>query len=287
MLLADPSLQNIQQGSFAMRQRPAAQPDAIRIVSWNINRGQQFADVVDFLSRIDGDLILLQEVDLNARRTDYRNVAKDLAQVLRMHYVFGCEFQELSKSNHRGPAFHGQATLSRFPLLGSRILRFASQSDFWRPHWFIPSWQPFQRRIGGRMALVSHIDTGESTLACYNLHLESRGKRQLRFHQLSEVFDDLREHPAHSGVVVGGDFNSDVSQRKPALLVKEMQFNNAFEALQHLSTCDSGVRRRRIDWILSGGGISIRDGVVHTDVTASDHYPLSAVICRGCADRQI
>ncbi|MGO9432991.1 MAG: endonuclease/exonuclease/phosphatase family protein [Terracidiphilus sp.] len=111
----------------------SAIPNAIRIVTWNINRGQRLNEVIEFLAEAAADLILLQEVDLNARRTHCRNVAHYIAQALTMNYAFGCEFEELSQRCNRMPAYHGQATLSRFPLLNSRILRFHRQSGFWLP----------------------------------------------------------------------------------------------------------------------------------------------------------
>jgi len=33
-----------------------------------------------------------------------------------MNYVFGREFQELTQGSRAAPAYHGQATLSRWPL---------------------------------------------------------------------------------------------------------------------------------------------------------------------------
>ncbi len=142
---------------------------------------------LDFLSKTSADLILLQEADVNARRTQYRNIAREIAQALRMNYVFGREFEELTQSNHSSPAYHGQATLSKLPILSSRILTFGRQSGFWRPRWFIPQLETSQRRLGGRMALVSHVAWSEKRLLVYNLHLESRGSDRLRSSQLAEV----------------------------------------------------------------------------------------------------
>src|SRR6516225_1375275 len=88
------------------------------------------------------DIILLQEADLNARRTHHINVAREIAQTLEMNYVFGREFQELTQGSKASPAYHGQATLSRWPLSNSRIIRFQKQSHFWRPHWFLPDIAP-------------------------------------------------------------------------------------------------------------------------------------------------
>ena len=51
--------------------RPASprSPHSLRVLSWNIERGLQLPKILDFLRTIDADLLLLQEVDLNGRRT--------------------------------------------------------------------------------------------------------------------------------------------------------------------------------------------------------------------------
>ena len=134
------------------------------------------------------------------RRTHCRNVAEEIAQALAMNYVFGCEFEEMTERHNGMPAYHGQATLSRFPLLNSRILKFHRQSKFWLPRWFIPRMRPFQRRLGGRIALISYVDLPERKLMVYNAHLESKGNDGLRCSQLEELLDDVSQHRyRHSG----------------------------------------------------------------------------------------
>ena len=41
----------------------------IRVVDWNIDRGLKLEGIIDFLASANADLILLQEADLNAKRT--------------------------------------------------------------------------------------------------------------------------------------------------------------------------------------------------------------------------
>jgi hypothetical protein len=60
-----------------------------------------------------------------------------------MNYAFGREFEELSQGSSGSPAYHGQATLSRWPLSNARLIRFREQSHFWRPRWYLPRSQPF------------------------------------------------------------------------------------------------------------------------------------------------
>ncbi|HTR38627.1 MAG TPA: endonuclease/exonuclease/phosphatase family protein, partial [Bryobacteraceae bacterium] len=99
-------------------------------MSWNIERGLQFPRILEFLRTIEADLILLQEVDLNARRTHFSDIASELAQALNMNFVFGKEFQELSEGSQAFPAFQGQATLSPWPLSRGRMIQFRDQSNF-------------------------------------------------------------------------------------------------------------------------------------------------------------
>ena len=90
----------------------------------------------------DADIIFLNEVDLGMKRTDYRDVAKELARALGMNYTFGVEFvevdrlvdlgldsvkledpdqaqqmqEELRADPGRYLGLHGNAILSRYPI---------------------------------------------------------------------------------------------------------------------------------------------------------------------------
>src|SRR3984893_1959798 len=130
----------------------------IRVVNWNIDRGLRLPEITEFLASQQADLLTLQEVDLNAKRTHGLNIAEELARKLGMNYVFGREFEELTQGSKTSPAYHGQATLSRWRLKNSRVIRFRCQSGFWRPRWFLPRTEPFQERLGGRIALVTEVD---------------------------------------------------------------------------------------------------------------------------------
>src|SRR6266853_288691 len=212
-------MQEIETGNFSPSRLVLIPPDSIRIVNWNINRGLRLQKVIEFLASVKADVFLLQESDLNARRTHHLNVAKEIAQKLQMNYVFGREFQELTQGSRASPAYHGQATLSRWPLSNSRIIRFQKQSHFWRPHWFLPEVAPFQERLGGRLALVSKANIAGKMVTPYNLHLESRGDEGLRCFQLDEVLDDARRYNSNTPILLTGDFNLDVSDGPAAAAI--------------------------------------------------------------------
>jgi endonuclease/exonuclease/phosphatase family metal-dependent hydrolase len=273
------SIDWIETGTFSPSTAVSAKPEHLHVVSWNIARGSRIDEIGEFLIEANADLILLQESDCNNRRTGYRNIAKELAQKLGMNYVFGIEFQELGQGSSSLPAYHGQATLSRWPLSEPQILRFRTQSKFWDPHWWIPPLAMFQRRIGGRMALVNRVAIGNRRLITYNLHLESRNGNELRFRQLAELLEDTRRDGLDAMVLAAGDFNSNITSGRERLALEDVGFENPFASLR-VPTIVSGSfgRARAIDWVLIRGGITARSPQVHNSVRASDHYPLSLTL---------
>jgi endonuclease/exonuclease/phosphatase family metal-dependent hydrolase len=286
-------IDQLQTGSFVLDTASIA-PDTLRVVTWNINRGQQLGGIIAFLAQEPADLILLQEADFNAKRTNYRNIAHEIAQALSMNYVFGCEFQELTQGRQSSPAYTGQATLSRLPLTASRIIRFRSQSEFWRPRWYVPQFQPFQRRLGARMALVSSVNWSERQLMVYNVHLESRGNDSLRSSQLIEILDDSHSFPSDIPVVIAGDFNFGLSGPNGASLIPKVShaegtFENPFlnGDLRATTTPPRLGRARAIDWILVRGPVRWTTATLHDRVTASDHFPLSLVLKATWPDAEV
>jgi endonuclease/exonuclease/phosphatase family metal-dependent hydrolase len=271
--------QELQTESFTRTPDPFARPDAVRIVTWNVNRGQQLPEVIEFLAGASADLILLQETDVDARRTHGRNVAQEIARALEMNYVFGCEFEELSQGQNGTRAYHGQATLSRFPVSNSRILRFHRQSRFWLPRWFIPRMRPFQRRLGGRMALICYVDLPERKLIAYNVHLESRGD-DVRCSQLSELLDDVSLNASGVQILVAGDFNANLHREPSAEAISKTGLSNPFARISNLSTTVPSRFKgsRTIDWILTKGPLIAFEPKLHDTVRASDHYPLSLTL---------
>lgn len=273
----NPMFDCIETGSLGHHEILAHPPTALRIVSWNIARGVCIGEITDFLAATKADLILLQECDRNCRRTASRNIASEVAQSLRMDYAFAIEFEELGQRCNATPAVHGQATLSRWPLSTSRIIRFQRQSSFWAPRWWIPAIPEFQRRQGGRIALASSLSVGSTSLIVYNLHLESRNSDEVRLAQLSEVLKDVRDHASEVLTVIGGDFNFDVTRDTAGTLLHAAGFNNPFAELRQ-STISNSSGRRAIDWIVVRCSNDVRCATVHNAIRGSDHYPLSLTV---------
>jgi endonuclease/exonuclease/phosphatase family metal-dependent hydrolase len=274
------AMQEILTGKFAPLPLMLWPPKSLRIVDWNIERGQQLQGITDFLASANADILILQEVDVNARRTHRLNIAEEIACKLGMNYVFGREFEELVQGSKNSPAYHGQATLSKWPILNSRLIRFSKQSHFWQPHWFLPKIEPFQERVGGRIALVAEINVAGRKLVTYNLHLESRGTDALRISQLGEVLSDATGYDAECPLIVAGDLNLDASREAMAFAVAKAGFQDAVTAPHTPTTPARGLFEggRQIDWAFVRGPVRASSGQVHRRVKASDHYPISFML---------
>ena len=182
-LLTTPFVNN----SVGLRAPRAVQASGrvVRVATWNIERGLEFdavkaaltndhrffrrltpamrgsrfnvAEILEQAAALSrADIVVLNEVDWGVKRTNYRNVARELAGAMRMNYVFGVEFVEvdpltlgtetlegetsadkpkmienLAVDKSRTLGLHGTAILSRFPLRNSRIVRFVNQGHDW------------------------------------------------------------------------------------------------------------------------------------------------------------
>jgi len=185
----------------------------LRVACWNIERGLNFDLIRLALSDPDGfehaaqdggmldpnklpqieqqlralrdaDLVVLNEVDLGMKRTDYRDVAKDLAAALRMNYVFGVEFvevdrlddlgmekfqledprltqqmqQDLAPDPNRYLGLHGSAVLSRYPIQNARIFRLPVCHDWFNTEKATISKLEQGKRLGANKIFLERIE---------------------------------------------------------------------------------------------------------------------------------
>ncbi len=158
----------------------------LRVGLWNIERGLNFklirsalADPNEFLhmtategrgsarrkeivrsqlATLQGvDVLVLNEADWGMKRTEYRDIVRELGASLHMNYAYGVEFvevdpvfdlgtekvhltdtqqdrrlqQDLEVDRHRYRGLHGTAILSRYPIDHARILRLPVCYDWY------------------------------------------------------------------------------------------------------------------------------------------------------------
>jgi endonuclease/exonuclease/phosphatase family metal-dependent hydrolase len=263
------ALQTILSGNYA--QSHGGFRTRASILNWNIDRGKHLDDIKDQIRRRKPDLCILQEVDLDARRTHKDDIAKDLAETFGMNYVFAPEFQELGQGTAEDPAFHGQALLTTMPVPSSRMIRFQHQSGWWKPRRLLLSSVPLlQRREGGRVALVAELDNGGKPLVVYNLHLESKGTEQLRLDQLDEVLDDAQRYPKETPIIIAGDFNTFLPHSRLIPRLREAGFRDVLGDRRPKTHVLLG----ELDWVFVRGSVECEGGQV-LRVHGSDHFPIS------------
>jgi endonuclease/exonuclease/phosphatase family metal-dependent hydrolase len=128
------------------------------------------------------DLFILDEVDNGVTRTDYRDVARELSQALKMNYAYGVEFLEIDPLNlglekvnmedksaqadiqksfepdkSRYLGLHGTAVLSRYPIRKATIRSLPVCYD-----WFLGEKKEISKlesskRTGANLAFMERI----------------------------------------------------------------------------------------------------------------------------------
>lgn len=244
------------------------------ILNWNIDRGKHLGQIEEQLRRHQPDICIFQEVDLDARRTHRKDVAKELAERFGMNYVFGPEFQELGQGTAEDPAYHGQALLTKLPIRAARILRFDHQSGWWKPRPLLISRVPLlQRREGGRIALVAELENGGQPIVVYDLHLESKGTEQLRLEQIEEVLSDTQRYAASTPIIIAGDFNTFFPHSR---LIPRLE-QSGFRSVLGEHRAKTHVLLGELDWIFVRGAVQFGRGEV-LRVPGSDHFPISVIV---------
>jgi endonuclease/exonuclease/phosphatase family metal-dependent hydrolase len=241
----------------------------LRLLNWNIERGERLAGVIAFVRRQGPAVCLIQEADLNARRTGRRDIAGSMALELGYNVAYGFEFQELAQGSDASPAFVGNACLARSPIPAARTLRFKRQTDAWKPAWWKPDFM--QPRNGGRMALVAEVEWEARRLITYSVHLESQISEDGRRDQMNEIIADARRYPANVPVVIGGDYNTRLNPSPVIESLRRAGYRNVLDRdYQNTKRDGSGSQ----DWIYIRGPVHATGGRVHTEERSADHFPL-------------
>ncbi len=254
--------------------RPDSRLKSLRVVTWNIDHGSDLEKIIAGIRAHPAELCLFQEVDWNTARSGVRDIAGALAHSLALNGGYALEFEELSQEHGR-PAYIGQATLTRLPILRWRVLRFKRQSGFWQPRSWMPSSVPLlQRRLGNRIALITEAEFAGRLLVIYNAHLESRSAGPIQEHQLNEMLADAGRYGPEAAILLGGDLNT---KYLPSIFLHKL------EAAGFRSALGERIERTHriamsLDWLFARGPIEIENGAVHREMGGSDHYPVYATL---------
>lgn len=193
-------------GDFSAHRAPAK--DRYRFVAWNLERGIELHGQLVALESHpylrNTDVLLLTETDLGMARTRNRNVAREIARELGLHYAFAPCYLNLSKGagleyhaegeNELG--LHGNAILSRYPLRNVRAIRLKNGFDKMAGR---------EKRLGSQVAVVAEVEFPNNPIVAVSSHLDANSSQR---HRAGQIRDILRGLDTRLPVVIGGDWNT-------------------------------------------------------------------------------
>ena len=249
-------------------------PAEIKIVSYNIRwRGGDDLRRLIGLLRDDAeigqaDIIGLQEVDRNRKRTGNVNTARLMAEELGMHYAWAAPPPPPGKEEQEEET--GVAILSPYPLTeATRIV--------------LPNPGPGGRR---RAAVGATVRVGATPLRVYSVHAETRTSNEKRLEQFQAVLDDLKtNHAKIERAVVVGDFNTLTGKDVGAASshFTKAGFTTPFPNGE--STWKTFIIELKLDWIWLRGLRATEHGI-DKKIDLSDHWPLWVKVNLNAATRQ-
>jgi len=203
---ADKALNSPELGAFGPDSAPAK--EAYRLVGWNLERGIHYEAQLDALRNhphmSQADVLLLTETDVGMARSGNRNIARDLARELGMHYAFTPCYLNLAKGSgveydvegENDLGLHGNAILSRYPLRNVRPVALKNGKDKMKGR---------EKRLGRQTAVVADVGFPQGPVTFASVHLDANSSQPHRRDQMRDVLDGIGPDVA---AVVGGDWNT-------------------------------------------------------------------------------
>ena len=124
------------------------------------------------------DVLLLPEVDYGMARAANRYVARELADALKLNYVFAPCYLALNKGSgveadaegDNTLALHGNALMSRFPLLRSHSLALPNGKDKMRGR---------EKRLGSQRVVIADVDHPLGMFRAVTLHVDAHSSTSI------------------------------------------------------------------------------------------------------------
>ena len=142
--------------------------------------------------------------------------------------MFGREFQELVQGSKNDPAYHGQATLAKWPISESSSNPLLSTVEFLAAALVFTEDRSVSGKTWCKSCAGSRDQCRGSKLLIYNLHLESND--ELRLSLIEETLSDAARQDPRRPVIMAGDFNLDASKGKASSAFAATGFLDAIAA---------------------------------------------------------
>ena len=217
--------------------------------------------IADVLSNLNADVVALQEMDVNRRRSGEQDQTAMIASQLGMYHRF---FPVWSSGTEQ----YGLSVLSRFPM---SVVRQEILTDV-----------DHRSRREARGAIWVSLDTDAGPVHFINTHLGlTRGER---VKQIDELLGErwLNDLQTKEPVILAGDFNAGPKSHVMKRLTRFLHCAQSLaEDHRPQKTFASILPLRRIDHILVSRHFRVDEAVVpkdHATAVASDHLPVCAKV---------
>jgi endonuclease/exonuclease/phosphatase family metal-dependent hydrolase len=174
--------------------------DDLTILSYNIwnlpfftPRGsfKRMHKIANFLQDVSTDIICLQEVWSLKTKSLFSSVLQDTYHIYSNSSMTRLHRKWLDFSSQQG----GLLTLSKFPIISEKFVRFGISGRFWT------EW------IGDKGFLETFVKTPWGILRVINTHLH-QPLASIRFQQIKKLFSYISQDQ-ETPTVLAGDFNQD------------------------------------------------------------------------------
>jgi beta-glucosidase-like glycosyl hydrolase/endonuclease/exonuclease/phosphatase family metal-dependent hydrolase len=255
------------------------QPGArVRVATYNIHAGAGEDNAFDLdrtaraIAALNADVVGLQEVDVHwGERSQWRDVAAELAQRLGMYSAFAPIYDFDPPSPGAPRRQYGIAVLSKYPILRSEnhlLTRLSTQDP-----------NPVPTPMPG--FLEAELRVGDDRVHTYVTHLDYRSDPSVRRTQVDETLAELATDPHSDPQLLLGDLNATPDAPELARL-----WTGVRDAWMVAGTTTGGPLtypavqpQKRIDYVTVSSGTRVDSAAVPDDpalVAASDHRPVVA-----------
>jgi endonuclease/exonuclease/phosphatase family metal-dependent hydrolase len=230
----------------------------VRVLSYNIHHGKGQDFIVDLtriarvINSVEPDLVALQEVDSNVRRSELLDEPAELARITGMQFVFGHNIP------YQG-GLYGNAVLSRWPIVNSQN------------HPLPSSYEGEQR---GVLEVEIQPPNSAQPIRLLATHLDYRHDSPERLPSARMINQLVAAHGEMPALLVG-DLNDTPDSRTLREFGKQWQRANrclvpTYPAIWPYKQIDYVMFRPRAAW-------NVVQTCVLNESMASDHRPLLAV----------
>lgn len=225
-----------------------AETESLRVLCWNLHHGVggdgklDLPRIAKVIREARPDLVALQEVDKNCRRSGKVDQAAELAKLTGLQASYG-------KAMDYDGGEYGQAILTKKPPHLTKVHRLPGKGE-------------------PRIAFEAIVSVNETRLSFVSAHLDLDAAQRLA--QSESLIKILAAHPDQA-LILCGDFND--TPDSPAIKA----FAGAFTPVpkqEPVFTCPADKPDSEIDHVFLRGLNAAGSVVVLPEAIASDHRPL-------------